>query len=79
VPPTTPPPDWVLARRRVIGEHLRAARRQRGLTQMGLAEAAGLDRQAISAIENGYSTPYLDTLILIAAAMDVPLADLMRE
>jgi transcriptional regulator with XRE-family HTH domain len=79
VPPTNPPPDWVLARRRVIGEHLRATRRWRNLSQQGLAEAAGLDRQAISAIENGYASPYLDTLILIAAALDVPLTRLVAE
>lgn len=54
-------------------------RRRRGLSQQGLAEAAGLDRQAIGAFENGYASPHLDTLIRLADALDVPLAELVAD
>jgi len=77
--PASPPSDtWVLARRRAIGEQIRTARRARKVTQEALAEAAGLDRQAINRIEQGHAAAYIDTLIRIAAALDTPLADLVR-
>jgi transcriptional regulator with XRE-family HTH domain len=73
-----PPDDWVLARRRAIGEQIRTTRRGRKLSQERLAELAGMDRQAINRIEQGHQAAYIDTLIRIAAALDVPLADLVR-
>lgn len=79
MPPPVPPPDWVLARRRVIGDHIRAARLHRNLTQEQLADHCGLDRQAIGTIESGYKAAKIDSLIVIAKALDVPLADLMQE
>ncbi len=39
---------------------------------------AGMDRQAVNRIEQGHAAAYIDTLIRIAAALRVPLADLMR-
>lgn len=75
---SVPQPDWVLARRRVIGERLRAARRDARLTQERLAELAGLDRQAINRIELGHQSALVDNLIRIAEALGVPLADLVR-
>jgi len=74
----TPPPDWVVARRRVVGDQIRAARLHVNLTQEKLAELAGMDRQAINRIEQGHASPILDTLIRIADALGVPLADLVR-
>jgi transcriptional regulator with XRE-family HTH domain len=47
------------------------------LTQERLAELAGLDRQAVNRIEQGHASPLLDTLILLADAVGVPLADLV--
>ena len=73
-----PPDDWVLARRRAIGEQIRTARRARKVTQEALAEAAGLDRQSINRIENGHQAAFIDSLIRIAHALDIPLADLVR-
>jgi transcriptional regulator with XRE-family HTH domain len=37
-----------------------------------------MDRQAVNRIEQGHASPVLDTLIRLAAALDVPLADLVR-
>jgi transcriptional regulator with XRE-family HTH domain len=76
--PSAPPPDWVVARRRAVGEHIRAARKRAKLSQERLAENAGLDRQAVNRIELGHQSPMLDSLIRIADALHVPLADLVR-
>lgn len=76
--PSAPPPDWVLIRRRAIGEQIRAARLSADLSQERLAELAGLDRQAVNRIEQGHQSPILDNLIRLADAIGVPLADLVR-
>ncbi|GGW15688.1 hypothetical protein GCM10018980_52220 [Streptomyces capoamus] len=76
--PSAPPPDWVLARRRAVGARIRDARLHANLTQERLAELAGLDRQAINRIEQAHSSPKLDSLLLIAEALGVPLSDLVR-
>ncbi|WP_326765425.1 helix-turn-helix domain-containing protein [Streptomyces sp. NBC_01591] len=76
---TDPLPDWVSARRRAIGDRIRAARTHRNLTQEGLAELAGLDRKTVNRVEEGAHSPLLDHLLLIADALGVPLADLVRE
>lgn len=75
---SAPPPDWVVARRRAIGDRIRSARLHANLTQEKLAELAGMDRQAINRIEQGHASPRLDNLIRIAEALGLPLADLVR-
>jgi transcriptional regulator with XRE-family HTH domain len=77
--PSAPPPDWVLGRRRVIGDQIRAARREAGLSQEKLAELAGMDRQSINRIEQGHQAALIDNLIRIADALGVPLAELVRD
>ena len=76
--PSAPPPDWVIDRRRVIGDHIRAARLEANLTQEKLAELAGMDRQSINRIEQGHQAALIDNLIRIADAIGGPLADLVR-
>lgn len=76
--PSAPPPDRVLERRRAIGDQIRAARRDAGLTQEKLAELAGMDRQSINRIEQGHQAAIIDNLIRIADALGIPLADLVR-
>ncbi|MEU8756194.1 helix-turn-helix transcriptional regulator [Streptomyces chartreusis] len=76
--PSAPPPDWVLTRRRAIGDRIRAARLDANLTQERLAELSGMDRQTINRIEQGHASPLLDNLIRIADALGTPLADLVR-
>ncbi|MEZ5333630.1 MAG: XRE family transcriptional regulator [Thermoanaerobaculia bacterium] len=46
-------------------------------SQTAVASAAGLTRAALSAIEQGRSTPAPDTLRRIAAALDVPIRELV--
>lgn len=76
--PSDPLPDRVLTRRRQIGDHIRAARTERKLSQEKLAEAAGLDRKTVNRIEQGTHATLIDHLLLIADALEVPLADLVR-
>ncbi|MFE7273057.1 helix-turn-helix domain-containing protein [Streptomyces sp. NPDC057623] len=76
--PHQPPPGWVLTRQRAIGVQLREARRQAGLTQIQLGEGIGRDHKTISRWENAVRTPDLRDLLLLADALGVPLADLVR-
>lgn len=76
--PSAPPPAWVIARRRALGDRIRAERAARKLSQEKLAELAGMDRQAINRIEQGHQSALVDNLFRIAWALDVPLADLVR-
>jgi transcriptional regulator with XRE-family HTH domain len=62
---------------RLVGERLRAARRERGLSVGGLAEAAGVGKGSLSEIENGTRNPTLSTLYSLAGALGIPLATLL--
>lgn len=73
-------PEYVIERRLRIAHQIRAARLGRRLSQQAVAErAGGMDRASYVRIERGQASPLLDTLILIADAIGVPLADLVRE
>ncbi|MFG2617830.1 helix-turn-helix domain-containing protein [Streptomyces sp. NPDC048507] len=75
-----PVPDHVLVRRRQVGQNIRAARTARRLSQQFVAErAGGMDRATYVRIEQGQASPLLDTLILVADAIGVPLAHLVRD
>lgn len=74
--PSAPPPTWVLARRRVVGDRIRDLRRARKLTQEKLAELAGMERQAINKIELGHQSVLLDNLVRILVALDASFGDL---
>lgn len=76
--PSDPLPDWVPTRRQAIGGTIRAERTRQKLTQERLGELAGLDRKTINRIEQGTHATLIDHLLLIADALDVPLADLVR-
>ncbi|MFF1480188.1 helix-turn-helix transcriptional regulator [Streptomyces sp. NPDC058301] len=70
-------PAWVLTRRRAMGDRIRAARLWADLSQEQLAERTLVDRKTINRIELGHHSARIDTLFLIADALDVPLADLV--
>lgn len=76
--PPTDQPEWVLARRRLLGDRIRAARVEAKLTQEMLGELSGIDRQSINRIEQGHAAARIDSLFRIAEALDVDLADLVR-
>ncbi|MGP3686550.1 helix-turn-helix transcriptional regulator [Streptomyces sp. IBSNAI002] len=71
-------PDRVLARRRVIGARIRAARRDASLTQEALGERVGIDHKTVHRIEYATSDPPLSVLLRIADAVGVPFEDLVR-
>ncbi|MFD8404683.1 helix-turn-helix domain-containing protein [Streptomyces anulatus] len=79
MPRSVPPPDWVIARRRAIGDRIRAARLAAGYTQEQVALRIGMDRATYNRIEQGHAAALVDSLILIADAIGVPLSDLVRE
>jgi transcriptional regulator with XRE-family HTH domain len=64
---------------RLVGERLRAARRERGLSVGGLADAAGVGKGSLSEIENGTRNPTLSTLYSLAGALGMPLATLLAD
>ena len=61
---------------RLVGERLRAARQEHGLSLGALAEAAHVGKGSLSEIENGARNPTLGTLYALAGALGVPLATL---
>lgn len=71
-------PDWVPARRREIGERIRTARRAAGLSQVTLGERIGRDHKTVHRWETATTPPDLVDLLLLADALDTPLADLVR-
>ncbi|MET8982158.1 helix-turn-helix transcriptional regulator [Streptomyces sp. NPDC004539] len=79
MPRPTPPDDRVLTRRRQVGDQIRRVRIERNLTQLTVCERTGIDVASYSRIEQGHASPRLDTLIRIADAIGVPLADLVTE
>lgn len=79
MPRSTPPDPWVIDRRRQVGDRIRAARLYANLTQEQVALTTGLDRSTYNRIEQGHSSALLDSLILIADAIGVPLSDLVRD
>jgi transcriptional regulator with XRE-family HTH domain len=64
---------------RLVGERLRAARRERGISVGALADAAGIGKGSLSEIENGIRNPTLSTLYALAGTLGVPLATLLAE
>jgi transcriptional regulator with XRE-family HTH domain/quercetin dioxygenase-like cupin family protein len=58
-----------------IGERLREARLERGLTVRGLARAVDVSASLISQIETGKSSPSVSTLYAITAALDISIED----
>lgn len=73
-----PLPDRVRLRRQQIGLQLREARRAAKLSQIQLGEHIGRDHKTISRWENALTAPDLTDLLLVADALGVPLADLVR-
>lgn len=63
-----PTPDSVDVRHR-IGARISELRREKGMTQMQLAQAAGLQRVTVARIEAGRFAARLDTLEDIARAL----------
>jgi len=62
-----------------IGQRLREARVERGMTVRGLARAVDLSPSLISQIENGKSSPSVSTLYAITTALQISIEDVFGE
>ncbi len=60
-------------------EEIRRIRKERGLTQRGLAAAAGVDQATISMAESGKRRPHLETLDSLADALGVEVGDFFQK
>ncbi len=60
-----------------IGEQLRQARRDRGLSLRSLAQRLGVSPSLISQIERGLASPSVSTLYAIVTELDVSLDELL--
>lgn len=63
---------------RALGKRIRILRLTRELTQEELAQAAGMSRNFVSLIEHGSGGVDVVRLLRIAAALDVPIEELLR-
>jgi len=57
--------------------NLKAVRNSKKITQVELAELAGVHQQAISRYESGIKTPQIDTAAKIAEALGVTINELV--
>ena len=57
---------------------LRQEREKRGLSMNLVAERAGLSQQMVSYVEREMRNPTLETVLRIAAAMDIDLAKILQ-
>ena len=65
--------------RRIVGQKIRALRKQAGLSQEELAEKASLSYKYLGEVERGYVNVSLDSLMRITKALKVKLHDLTRD
>jgi transcriptional regulator with XRE-family HTH domain len=63
--------------RRLLGEAVRAKRKEVGFSQEKLAEKADLSAVFISRIERGVESPSVDNLVKIAKAFGLRVRDLV--
>ncbi len=64
---------------KTIAEALRHWREVRGLSQRALAEKTGLTYVHIARLELAQSDPRLSTLVKLAEALEIRMADLLTE
>jgi transcriptional regulator with XRE-family HTH domain len=62
-----------------FGAAMRALRRERGFGQEGFAAHANLDRSYVGAIERGEFNVSLETIMKLAAALEVTAAEVLRR
>lgn len=65
---------------KTLGKAIRARREEiGGLSQEGLADLAGMHRTYVGDIERGLRNPSYRNLVKLAAALDVPLSELVAR
>lgn len=61
-----------------MGEKIQQLRKEKGLSQEGLAELLGLSRQAISKWESGAAMPTVDNLVELSRIFQVSVGELLQ-
>lgn len=64
--------------RRLLGDTVRAKRKNLGFSQEKLAERAGLSTDFINRVERGVESPSLDSRVKIAKALGVRVRELVE-
>lgn len=62
-----------------LGERIKKLRKEKGLTQLQLAEKANMSRTYVADVERNRYNPSIETLKSIADALNVDPADLLSE
>ena len=62
-----------------FAQALRSARKERGMSQEALGFESGYHRTYISMVERGKMNPSLRTILSLAAALDMPAAQLVQD
>ncbi len=63
----------------LIGDRVRAGRKARGLSQLELAEAAGVSRATVGALEHGRHMPAADAAVRLARVLGTTVEELCAE
>ena len=63
----------------IIGDRLRALRKQKNFSQGEIEKRTGLLRCYVSRVENGHTVPAIETLEKFARALEVPMYQLFYE
>jgi XRE family transcriptional regulator, regulator of sulfur utilization len=67
-----------LSHRRIVGQKIRAFRKELDLSQEQLAEKADLSYKYVGEVERGCVNVSLDSLVRIAKALRIPLRELVE-
>jgi transcriptional regulator with XRE-family HTH domain len=67
------------AANQALGRAIRAVRKSQGYTQESFALKADIDRSYYGAIERGEFNITVDTILTIAAGLDIPAAELFTR
>ena len=62
---------------KVVGTNLRRLRTDQGQSLSDLARSSGVAKATLSALEGGRGNPTLETLSALAAALEIPMGDLI--
>jgi transcriptional regulator with XRE-family HTH domain len=65
--------------RMVLSERLRALREEKNLSQGDIEKRTGLLRFYLSRVENGHTTPSIQTLEKLARALEIPLYQIFYD
>ena len=63
----------------IIGDHLRALREEKNLSQGDIEKRTGLLRCYISRVENGHTVPAIETLEKMARALEIPMYQMFYD